>query len=60
MIAFHVFENIGMSIQVLPITGIPLPFISYGGSSLMGNMLAIGLIFSIRFYHREYMFSSDN
>lgn len=59
MITFHVIENIGMSIQLLPITGIPLPFISYGGSSLMGNMLALGLIFSIRFYHKEYMFSSD-
>ena len=42
MITFHVFQNIGMTIQVLPITGIPLPFISYGGSSLMGNMLAMG------------------
>lgn len=60
MITFHVFQNIGMTIQVLPITGIPLPFISYGGSSLMGNMLALGLIFSIRFYHKEYMFSSEN
>lgn len=60
MITFHVFQNIGMTIQVLPITGIPLPFISYGGSSLMGNMLALGLIFSIRFYHKEYMFSSKN
>ncbi|TCN18018.1 FtsW/RodA/SpoVE family cell cycle protein [Mesobacillus foraminis] len=58
MITFHVFQNIGMTIQVLPITGIPLPFISYGGSSLMGNMLAMGLIYSIRFHHRTYMFSS--
>ncbi|MGE8207088.1 FtsW/RodA/SpoVE family cell cycle protein [Heyndrickxia sp. NPDC080065] len=60
MITFHVFQNIGMTIQVLPITGIPLPFISYGGSSLMGNMLALGIIFSIRFHHKEYMFSSKN
>ena len=59
MITFHVFENIGMTIQLLPITGIPLPFISYGGSSLMGNMLAIGLVFSMKFHHRTYMFSSD-
>ena len=59
MIAFHVFENIGMTIQLLPITGIPLPFISYGGSSLMTNMLAMGLIFSIRYHHRTYMFSSS-
>ena len=60
MITFHVFQNIGMTIQLLPITGIPLPFISYGGSSLMGNMLAIGLIFSMKFHHRTYMFSSDD
>lgn len=58
MITFHVFQNIGMTIQLLPITGIPLPFISYGGSSLMGNMLAMGLIFSIRYHHKTYMFSS--
>ena len=42
MITFHVFENIGMTIQLLPITGYPFTFISYGGSSLMGNALAIG------------------
>lgn len=60
MITFHVFQNIGMTIQVLPITGIPLPFISYGGSSLMGNMMAMGLIFSIRYHHRTYMFSNDS
>ncbi|MEH7010242.1 FtsW/RodA/SpoVE family cell cycle protein [Neobacillus niacini] len=58
MITFHVFQNIGMTIGVLPITGIPLPFISYGGSSLMGNMLAMGLIFSIRYHYKKYMFST--
>lgn len=60
MITFHVFQNIGMTIQVLPIAGIPLPFISYGGSSLMMNMLAMGLVFSIKFHHKTYMFSSDS
>lgn len=60
MITFHVFENIGMWLQLLPITGIPLPFISYGGSSLMGNMLAIGLVFSMKFHHRKYMFGSED
>lgn len=59
MITFHVFQNIGMTIQLLPITGIPLPFISYGGSSLMGNMLALGLVFSMKFHHRTYMFGSS-
>lgn len=56
MITFHVFQNIGMTIGVMPITGIPLPFISYGGSSLMGNMMAMGLIFSIRYHYKRYMF----
>ncbi|WP_449619614.1 FtsW/RodA/SpoVE family cell cycle protein [Robertmurraya sp. Marseille-Q9965] len=59
MITFHVFQNIGMTIQLLPITGIPLPFISYGGSAMMGNMFAMGLIFSIRYHHKTYMFSSN-
>ncbi|MDN7246555.1 FtsW/RodA/SpoVE family cell cycle protein [Planococcus shenhongbingii] len=59
MITFHVFQNIGMTIQLLPITGIPLPFISYGGSSLIGNMLAIGIVFSMKFHHRTYMFGND-
>lgn len=60
MITFHVFENVGMTIQLLPITGITLPFISYGGSSLMSNMLAIGLIFSMKFHHKTYMFGDED
>ncbi|WP_042353920.1 FtsW/RodA/SpoVE family cell cycle protein [Bacillus rubiinfantis] len=60
MITFHVFQNIGMTIGVLPITGIPLPFISYGGSALMGNMMALGLIFSIRYHYKKYMFSTNS
>lgn len=60
MITFHVFENIGMTIQLLPITGIPLPYLSYGGSSLMGNALAIGLVFSMKFHYRTYMFSTND
>jgi rod shape determining protein RodA len=59
MLTFHVFQNIGMTIQVLPITGIPLPFISYGGSSLMGNMFAMGLMFGISWHHKRYMFGND-
>ena len=60
MIAFHVFQNIGMTIQVLPVAGIPLPFISYGGSAMMSNMLAMGIVFSIKYHHKTYMFSSDS
>lgn len=58
MITFHVFQNIGMTIGLLPITGIPLPFISYGGSSLLSNMMAIGLVLSVRYHYKKYMFSS--
>lgn len=57
MIVFHVLENIGMNIGLLPVTGIPLPFVSQGGSALLGNMMGIGLIMSMRFHHRSYMFS---
>ena len=59
MITFHVFQNIGMTIGVVPITGIPLPFISYGGSSMMGNMLSMGVIFSIGYHYKKYMFSAE-
>ncbi|TFD98303.1 FtsW/RodA/SpoVE family cell cycle protein [Jeotgalibacillus sp. R-1-5s-1] len=59
MITFHVFQNIGMTIQLLPITGIPLPLVSYGGSSLIGTLFALGLLFSMRFHHKTYMFSSE-
>lgn len=47
MYLFHVLENIGMTIGIMPVTGIPLPFVSYGGSSLITNMLAIGLIINV-------------
>lgn len=54
MILFHVFENIGANIGLLPLTGIPLPFISQGGSSLLSNMIGIGLIMSMRFQSESY------
>ena len=44
---FHVLENIGMVMGLLPITGVPLPFISYGGSSLITNFICIGLLLNI-------------
>jgi len=47
MTLFHVIENIGMNIDLLPVTGIPLPFFSYGGSSLLTNMLAYGMVLSV-------------
>ena len=44
MLLFHVFENVGMTVGLMPITGIPLPFLSYGGSNLVTNMAGIGLV----------------
>jgi len=46
--AFHVIINIGMVVGLMPVTGIPLPFLSYGGTSLVTNMVAIGLLLNIR------------
>lgn len=59
MIVFHIFENIGMNIGLMPLTGIPLPFISQGGSALVGNMLGIGLIMSMSFHHKSYYYSGE-
>lgn len=49
MLIFQVFENIGMCIGLFPVTGITLPFFSYGGSSLLTTMLAIGLVLNVRY-----------
>ncbi|RIM10243.1 rod shape-determining protein RodA [Staphylococcus chromogenes] len=50
LLLFHIVQNIGMTIQLLPITGIPLPFISYGGSSLWSLMAGIGILLSMRYH----------
>lgn len=44
MLLFHIFVNIGMTLGIMPVTGVPLPLFSYGGSSLMANMMAMGLL----------------
>lgn len=47
MMLFHIFENIGMVIGLMPVTGIPLPFISYGGSNYLTNIIGIGLVVNV-------------
>ncbi len=42
--AFQAFENVGMALGIMPVTGVPLPFVSYGGSSMFANLLAVGLV----------------
>ena len=47
MFAIQMFVNVGMVIGIMPITGIPLPFLSYGGSSMLANFIAVGLLLNI-------------
>jgi len=47
MFAFQIFENIGMTMGIMPVTGVTLPFLSYGGSSLITSLLAIGLVLNV-------------
>ncbi len=53
---FHMIENIGMTMGLLPITGVPLPFVSYGGSSLLTNCILIGLLLNISGRRNKVMF----
>lgn len=47
MLLFHVFQNVAMSMGIMPITGIPLPFLSYGGSNFISNIAAVALVLNI-------------
>lgn len=53
---FHMIENIGMTMGILPITGIPLPFVSYGGSSLVTNFICIALLLNISARRQKAIF----
>lgn len=54
LLFFHGFVNIGMNLKLMPVTGLPLPFISYGGSSLLSMMMGIGLVQSVAARRRYY------
>jgi len=53
MIGFHFFQNIGMSIGIMPVTGIPLPFFSLGNSAMLTNFIAVGIILSVSMRKRR-------
>ncbi|MGE5454622.1 MAG: FtsW/RodA/SpoVE family cell cycle protein, partial [Methylocystaceae bacterium] len=53
---FHILENIGMSIGIMPVTGIPLPFVSYGGSAMLANFLGLALILGVNLRGRKILF----
>jgi rod shape determining protein RodA len=50
----HVFINIGMNIRIMPVTGVPLPLLSYGGSSVLGSLIAMGMLQNIYIYRKAY------
>ncbi|TDX49007.1 rod shape-determining protein RodA [Orenia marismortui] len=56
MFTFHILENVGMAIGIMPVTGIPLPFLSYGGSSLVTNLIAIGIIINVNIRRKKMLF----
>ena len=47
MLLFHIFENVAMDIGYMPITGIPLPFVSYGGSNFITNVAGVALVLNV-------------
>lgn len=56
VLAFHILENVGMTVSIMPITGIPLPFFSYGGSALLANLIGIGILSNIHMRRQKLMF----
>ncbi len=54
MLTFHIFINVGMAVGLMPVTGLPLPFLSYGGSFLWTAMIAVGVILGIQHRWKEY------
>ncbi|MGW5878717.1 rod shape-determining protein RodA [Nocardiopsis terrae] len=53
---FQTFVNIGMGLGILPVTGLPLPFVSYGGTAILANMLAVGLVLGVNSRDRGFEF----
>ncbi len=58
LLTFHAMVNVGMNLKLLPVTGLPLPFISYGGSSLLSTMLGIGLVESVAIRQKQLNFEA--
>ena len=57
VLTLQIFQNVGMIVGLMPVKGIALPFLSYGGSSLFSNMMMMGLVLSVRKTYKKYMFS---
>ncbi|MDN5361758.1 MAG: rod shape determining protein RodA [Moorella sp. (in: firmicutes)] len=56
LFAFHILVNIGMTTGIMPVAGIPLPLFSYGGSAMLANMLALGLVLNVNLRRQKILF----
>ena len=56
MFAFQILVNIGMTISIMPVTGIPLPFMSYGNNALLVNLVSIGLVLNVALRRHKIQF----
>jgi rod shape determining protein RodA len=54
LIFSHIFINIGMNIRIMPVTGVPLPLLSYGGSSVLSSLIAMGILQNVYIYRKAY------
>ncbi|MED3645984.1 rod shape-determining protein RodA [Halalkalibacterium halodurans] len=59
LLVFQVVQNIGMTVGLFPVTGLALPFISYGGTALVTNMIAIGIVLNVGMRTKNYMFQAE-
>ncbi len=53
MLSFQIFENVGMNLGIMPITGVTLPLLSYGGSSVIATLIALGLVHAVHAHARH-------
>jgi len=60
MLIFHIAVNIGMNMAIMPVTGIPLPFVSYGGSSLLSLLILVGIVQNVYIRGKEHKLEKDN
>lgn len=56
MIVFHILINVGMTVSIMPITGIPLPFFSYGGSAMITNLMSMGIVLNVYMRRQKLLF----
>lgn len=56
MFTFHLLVNVGMTAGIMPVTGIPLPMVSYGGSSMLSSFMGIGLLLNVQMRHHKILF----